>query len=396
MKHGVAKSLTRSGGASLVTLTLNKRLNSLLRYQLIPDVKVHLDYPTRLTMKRRSFLAGSLIAALPSLNSAQGFIPIADAHNHFGLLRRNTESVPLLGQLMKDSGVCLTSWAVVPDGPFLGIVSGGLGQVRTVNKGDLRASFDRQLGAALRGLRVNGVKVIKSVEDVEQAATGTPYVCLTSEGADFLEGTLDSLGKAYDDGIRHVQLVHYIKNAVGDLQTERPDHGGLTAFGKELVGALNQKGILVDLAHSTTAAIDHALAVSKVPIIWSHSYIADASSNWNAAGYRSRALGLKDAKKIADSGGAVGLWSLGPSFGRGIDGYAAEIMRMINLIGADHVMFGSDQDGLPEGAVINQVSDLRKVVEALSKSGVGEKVIRAVAFENYARCLKAAMQGRSV
>jgi hypothetical protein len=100
MKHGVAKSLTRSGGASLVTLTLNKRLNSLLRYQLIPDVKVHLDYPTRLTMKRRSFLAGSLIAALPSLNSAQGFIPIADAHNHFGLLRRNTESVPLLGQLL--------------------------------------------------------------------------------------------------------------------------------------------------------------------------------------------------------------------------------------------------------------------------------------------------------
>ena len=69
---------------------------------------------------------------------------------------------------------------------------------------------------------------------------------------------------------------------------------------------------------------------------------------------------------------------------------------MINLIGADHVMFGSDQDGLPEGAVINQVSDLRKVVKALSKSGVGEKVIRAVAFENYARCLKAAMQGRSV
>ena len=59
-------------------------------------------------------------------------------------------------------------------------------------------------------------------------------------------------------------------------------------------------------------------------------------------------------------------------------------------------MFGSDQDGLPQGAVINQLSDLRKVVEALSRKGLDEKVIRAVAFENYARCLKVAMQGRRV
>ncbi len=82
------------------------------------------------------------------------------------------------------------------------------------------------------------------------------------------------------------------------------------------------------------------------------------------------------------------------SFGGGIDSYASEIIRMVNLLGADHVMFGSDQDGLPQGAVINQLSDLRKVVEALSKKGLEEKVVRAVAFENYARCIKSAMQGR--
>ena len=345
-------------------------------------------------MKRRSFLAGTFIAALPTANFGQGLIPIADAHNHLGLLRRNTESILVLGQLMKDSGISLLSWTVVPDGPFLGFCSGGICQVRTANKGDLRASFDRQLGGALRALSVNGVKVVKRVEDLQQAATGEPYVCLTSEGADFLEGSLDSLGKAYDDGIRHLQLVHYIKNAVGDIQTERPEHGGLTSFGKELVSVLNQQGILVDLAHSTSESIGHALVVSKAPMIWSHSYIAGTPSSWTSSGYGSRALGLKDAKRIADSGGAVGLWALGPSFGGGIDGYAAEIIRMVNLIGADHVMFGSDQDGLPQGAVINQLSDLRKVVEALSKKGVEEKVIRAVAFENYARCLRNAMQGR--
>ena len=349
-------------------------------------------------MKRRSFMTSVLLTLYPSLNFGQSLIPIADAHNHLGVLRRNDERIPILSQLMRDSGISLLSWTIVPDGPFLGLRGGGITQVRPANSGDFKASYDRQMGQILGGLKVNGVKVLKNVEDLLESAKGAPYVCLTSEGADFLEGNLDSLEDAYEQGIRHIQLVHYVKNPVGDIQTERPEHGGLTSFGKELVGALNQKGILVDLAHSTSESISHALEISKTPIIWSHSYISNTTSSWNSSGFRSRLLSLKDAKRIADSGGAVGLWALGPSFGvglgGGIDGYASEIIRMVNLIGAEHVMFGSDQDGLPQGAVINQLSDLRKVVESLSTKGLDEKTIRAIAFENYARCLKTAMQNR--
>jgi len=318
-------------------------------------------------LKRRLFITSSLAVALPTLSVAQGMIPIADAHNHLGLLRRNTESILILGQLMKDSGISLISWTITPDGIFTGAVNGGVAQVRVPNAGELKAAYDRQMSNVQRGLSINGVKFIKSVEDLDQAALGVPYACLTSEGADFLEGKLNFLVQAYDQGIRHVQLVHYIKTPVGDLQTERPEHGGLTQFGKDLVVALNNQGILVDLAHFTSESIDQALSLSKAPIIWSHSYISETPTSWNASGYRSRALSLKDAKKIADAGGAIGLWSLGQSFGGGIDGYAAEIIRMVNWVGADHVMFGSDQDGLPQGAVINQLADLRKVVEALAK-----------------------------
>lgn len=91
----------------------------------------------------------------------------------------------------------------------------------------------------------------------------------------------------------------------------------------------------------------------------------------------------------------MGLWALGASFGGGIDGYASEIIRMIELLGAEHVMFGTDEDGLPQGAVIEQLIDLRKVVDILAKRGVDEKTLRSVAYENYARCLKNAMQGRT-
>lgn len=69
-------------------------------------------------------------------------------------------------------------------------------------------------------------------------------------------------------------------------------------------------------------------------------------------------------------------------------------IRMIEILGADHAMFGTDEDGLPQGAVIEQLVDLCKVVDILPKRGVDEKTLRSVAYENYARCLKTATLGR--
>ena len=50
---------------------------------------------------------------------------------------------------------------------------------------------------------------------------------------------------------------------------------------------------------------------------------------------------------------------------------------------------------LPQGAVIEQLIDLRKVVDILAKRGVDDKTLRSVAYENYARCLRNAMLGRA-
>lgn len=342
-------------------------------------------------MKRRNLLLAALGSATLNPSWAQTRIPIADAHNHIGLLRRNSDAVFRLGALLKEAGVSLLSWTVVPDGPFLRFTPNGIEQGRTLAKGDLKASFDNQLSNATKGLMGNGARVLKTVADLDEAAKGEPFVVLTSEGADFLEGTLDDLPSAFERGIRHIQLVHYIQNPVGDLQTEKPMHNGLSAFGKQVIQAMNTTGILVDLAHSTGPSIDQALEISTKPMIWSHSFITKQDTSWTSRGYLSRGLSEGYAKKIAAKGGAVGLWALGPSFGGGIDGFANELIRMIDIVGAPHVMIGSDEDGLPQGAVIDQLMDLRKVVDILIKRGLDEKTIRMVAFENYARCLRSAM-----
>lgn len=348
-------------------------------------------------MRRRDLVSFFGLSAISSFSWSQGRVPIADAHNHIGLLRRNTDSVPKLASLMRESGVSLLSWTVVPDSPFLKVSTTGIEQGRPINPGELRASFDRQLTNATGAIAGGEITVVKTTDDLTKATLGEPCIVLTTEGSDFLEGSLEGLPLAYARGIRHVQLVHYIQNPVGDLQTERPKHNGLSDFGKRLIRALNAQGMLIDLAHASGAALDQAMEVSTVPMIWSHGFISRNEPGWTAGGWKARGLSEAHAKKLAQSQGAVGLWSLSNSFGGwGLDGYASEVIRMVNLLGPEHVMFGTDEDGLPSGAVVQQLGDLRKVVDILARRGMDEKVLRAVAFENYLRCLKTAFAARTV
>jgi membrane dipeptidase len=213
---------------------------------------------------------------------------------------------------------------------------------------------------------------------------------ITAEGAGFTEDKLELLDQAYAQGLRHVQLVHYIRNGLGDFQTERPQHDGLTELGVKVIQACNRLGILVDLAHSTNAVIDRALEVSRVPVIWSHSAITSAQFSWQNG--KARLLNIDYAKKIAQRGGSIGLWALQSTVGNAPDGYASELMRMVDAVGPEHVMFGTDIDGMGNSAAMEQLMDLRKVAEVLQERGVDDRTLKALCFDNYARCLKGAMK----
>ena len=260
---------------------------------------------------RRRWLMATCGLCLGSSVQAQNRQPIADAHNHLGLLRKNEPSAARLGALMTEAGVSLLSWTIVPDAPFLALMSNGIGQARPIASGDLNRAYARQLAGALWRVSGNGAGIVKTVGDIDLAAQGAPHVVLAVEGADFLEGSLDGVGTAYDQGVRHIQLVHSIQNPVGDLQTEPPVHNGLSDFGKQLVRALNQKGILVDLAHSSASSVDQALEIAIQPLVWSHGFLSASEQTFKSRGYQARALSERLARKIAAKGGAVGLWSLG-------------------------------------------------------------------------------------
>ncbi len=351
-----------------------------------------------MNQQRRLVLrAGGLAALAFGLASrayaqAPARIFLGDSHNHIGLISRSKLRTSLKSQ-MEASGVSLLAWALVSDGKWIRRGQTGIEQVAVPAEGAAAAYF-RESMAKMRGyLAEQQLPFVQSVADVDAALEGKPHIVLVAEAADFLEGKLDLLEPAHALGLRHLQLVHYIRSAVGDLQTEMPVHQGLSGFGVQLVQACNRLGMLVDLAHCTAAGVDQALDASSVACIWSHSYIGDTPGDWRQSSVISRRLGLAQAKRIAAKGGAVGLWALART-ASSLDRYASELLRMADLIGPQHVMFGTDVDGLGSGALIEDFVDMRKVVDILLARGVEEKVVRAICIENYARCLKTAMQQR--
>jgi membrane dipeptidase len=245
-----------------------------------------------------------------------------------------------------------------------------------------------------RYLATTGLDVVQTPADIDAARAGKPQIVIAVEGAGFAADGMELLDEAYAQGLRHLQLVHYIRNALGDFQTERPEHDGMTPLGVDVVKSCNRLGILVDLAHATNAVIDKTLEVSAAPVIWSHSGIARWQYGWQQSSALSRLLSLDYAKKIAQRGGAIGLWSLSNTVGHGPSGYASELMRMVDLVGPKHVMFGTDLDGVGKSGALDGLADLRKVVDVLRERGVDDDTLQAICFENYARCLKAAMDAR--
>jgi microsomal dipeptidase-like Zn-dependent dipeptidase len=73
--------------------------------------------------------------------------------------------------------------------------------------------------------------------------------------------------------------------------------------------------------------------------------------------------------------------------------YADEILRMCDLVGPQHVAFGTDMEGVGPSRVMSDYGDLRDVVDDLLRRGIDEKTLHGVFIGNYARVVRAAMAG---
>jgi membrane dipeptidase len=154
--------------------------------------------------------------------------------------------------------------------------------------------------------------------DVERARDRGRIASLIGiEGGHAIEGSLGALRAYFDLGVRYMTLTHNVTLDWADSCNDVRRHGGLTAFGKEVVREMNRLGMLVDLAHTSPEVMGHALDVAEAPVISSHSScraLTDVTRNFPDAILR----------RLPRNGGVVMITFVGPFVSqRAADAYRA-------------------------------------------------------------------------
>ena len=252
------------------------------------------------------------------------------------------------------------------------------------------------------------------------------------EGGHQINDSLPVLRQMYDAGARYMTLTHTTNTGWADSATDAPAHHGLTPFGEEVVREMNRLGMLVDLSHVSPDAMRKALAVTKAPVIYSHSsarvlcdhprnvpddvlrlvaanggvvmvnfnpgYVSEERRHWdsdeaaektryNSPPYEGLFIGQPE---LADK--ALQRWHEShPKPHATLTQVADHIEHIRKVAGIDHVGLGSDFDGIeetPDG--LGGVDRYPALLAELMRRGWSDADIAKVAGDNVLRVMAAA------
>ena len=172
---------------------------------------------------------------------------------------------------------------------------------------------------------------------VEAKRSGRLAVIYGFQDTTQLGEDLDRLDTFSGLGVRIIQLTYNRRNLVGDGCLE-PGDAGLSLFGRDLVGRMNERNVLVDLSHCGRRTTDEAIELSKKPVAITHTgcaAVSDLPRNKNDATLR----------KLADRGGVAGIYLM-PYLRTSGQPMAADVIAHIehalDVCGEDHVGIGTD------------------------------------------------------
>ena len=273
--------------------------------------------------------------------------------------------------------------------------------------------------------------LIKSVDDISSITKKNIVgIALGMENGAPIEGDLSRVQYYFDRGIRYITLTHSKTNHISDSSyDENNQWHGLSEFGKNLIEEMNNVGIMIDISHVNDEAFYQAIELSKTPVIASHSSLRHFTPGFQR--------NVDDAmlNKLAKKGGVIQINFgsnfisqrprdyinkmnnfLDLTFGQKREGVSEQditearkefftknpypfatldevidhFVRVINLVGIDHVGIGSDYDGvgdtLPVG--LKDVSTYPKLIQGLLERGYSREDIEKILGGNLIRVWK--------
>jgi membrane dipeptidase len=245
-----------------------------------------------------------------------------------------------------------------------------------------------------------------------------------------IEDDLSNVEYFYKRGIRYITLTHGTDNLIGDASYDTTGtYGGLSDFGKQVVAEMNRVGIMVDLSHVSDNTFRDALALSKVPVIASHSSVRkftpgfernmsdeliqamaknggvmminfggsfiDSAYAAGSAKVREHLVNYMTENKLSRSDSAYRAYAASYSAANNpfptVQRVADHIDHVVALVGIDYVGLGSDFDGvgdsLPTG--LKDVSMYPNLIAELLKRGYSKEDIEKICYKNIFRVWKA-------
>ena len=257
-------------------------------------------------------------------------------------------------------------------------------------------------------------------------------VLMGVEGGHMINDSLATLDQFAALGVRYMTLTHMVNTGWADSSTDTPAHNGLTDFGKQVVLEMNRLGMMVDISHVSDKTFYDALAVSKAPLIASHS---SCRALCNAA----RNMTDQMIRDLAAKGGVIQInYHVGfldqkfrdaeaanPEIDKDIDAEAKKrcgdddtcqlietekitrlymeqgklprvewteivdhIDHAVKLIGPDHVGLGSDFDGAVMPFGMEDASHLPQITQALLDRGYSPADIQKILGGNTLRLME--------
>jgi membrane dipeptidase len=242
----------------------------------------------------------------------------------------------------------------------------------------------RRLTEAALGSR-GALVLIRTSTDLEaflkgrKGPGGSVAAFLGIEGAHALDDDLGNLDALYAAGFRMISPTHFFDNGYAG-SAHGVKQGGLTATGRALIRLMEERHIIVDLAHASHKTIADVLALAHRPVAVSHTGVRGTCDN-------ARNLSDEELRGISGTGGLIGIgyWATAVC-----GGDPASIARAIayaaGVAGIDHVGLGSDFDGATTTPF--DAAGLDQVTNALLAAGFSEGDIRKVMGENEIRFLE--------
>ncbi len=300
----------------------------------------------------------------------------------------------------------------------------------------LRATEIREMVAAHPGQ----FELAFMAEDAARIAASAKRIVYQSiENSYPLGDDITLLRVFYKLGVRMVGFIHFKNNQFGDSATDKPQWNGLSPKGRELAGLAADLGMVLDASHASDDVFDQMMAISRVPIILSHS-------GCRAVFNHPRNIDDARIKKLAAAGGTIQINSYNsylidvppnperdkaraalaqkrgnisamtpreaaaamreaardmkeiearyPEPRATFDMYMQHVTHALDLVGPDHVGVGCDWDGGGGVTGMEDVAAIPKITERLVKLGYSETQLASFWGGNALRVLKAAHEAR--